>query len=396
MKDYFDMIDEVIGFGTRKENRTGVDTISTFNYNYELTWDKGVRGSKTTYLGDPLDGSPRIPMLTTKEVSWKNIVVEMLWFLSGDPHIEILQRHKCRFWDPWADEDGKVPMAYGEQWRRFPVHHPMDMSSTIVHLSTCFQGSPRDDHMWSYCGDSGYLAEDYVGPANIPENYTICPKCEEIGKERGTAPTKRGPFRPGPLVPKYNDQIKYAVETLKKSPMSRRVVVSAWAPEVAQTAALPPCHLLFVFNVQNVQVSSINSSAPPQYEQRLCLHLTQRSCDLALGVPYNMASYGLLLIIMSRLTGIKPGIFAHTLLDLHIYTNKPDGSMSEYDHIPGLEEQRKREPRDLPTVTIDPSIQTLEDIEALMKPGITTEEILEKFKLEGYDSHPPIKFKVAV
>lgn len=324
MKDYHAMIDEVLQYGTRKENRTGVDTISTFNYNYELTWDQRLQGSNTTYVGDPnVHGDPRIPLLTTKDVSWKNIVVEMLWFLSGDPSIKILRRHGCKFWDAWADKDDLVPMAYGQQWRRFPVH------------------------------------------------------------------TKDGELS-------YNDQIEYALNTLRKSPMSRRIIVSAWAPEQAQTAALPPCHMLFAFNVQNVLVSDINSSAPPEYEPRLCLHLTQRSCDLALGVPYNMASYSLLLLIMCHLTGIKPGIFAHTLLDLHIYTSKPDGSMAEYDHIPGLKEQREREPRPLPFLSIDPKIKELSDIEDLMDKDVSTETILKKFLLEDYYPHPALKFKVAV
>lgn len=109
-----------------------------------------------------------------------------------------------------------------------------------------------------------------------------------------------------------------------------------------------------------------------------------------------MASYGLLLLIFSHLTGIKPGIFAHTLIDLHIYTSKPDGSMAEYDHVPGLKEQRERVPQQLPRLTIDPSIKELSDIEALMKPGVATSTLLEHFKLSGYTPRPAIKFKVAV
>lgn len=360
MRDYHLMIDEVLKYGSRKENRTGVDTISTFNYNYELSWTKGLQGSNTTFIGAPSlvgdDPDPRgpvaspIPLLTTKDVSWKNIVVEMLWFLSGDPTIEILQRHGCKFWDAWADADGKVPMAYGEQWRRFPTHEgPLRYESGGVSMEL-----PRG-------------------------------------------------------APSFNDQIAWVLDQLRKNPMNRRLVVSAWAPGIAQTAKLPPCHMVFAFNVQNVDLR--NSGLPPgpreqeervkrglhpYMDQHLCLHLTQRSCDLALGVPYNMASYGLLLLIFSHLTGIKPGIFAHTLLDLHIYCDKPDGSMAEYNHIPGLKEQREREPRELPTLTIDPSIKELSDIEALMGKDVSTEDILAKFKLDGYSPHPAIKFKVAV
>jgi thymidylate synthase len=151
--------------------------------------------------------------------------------------------------------------------------------------------------------------------------------------------------------------------------------------------------MVFTFNVQNVRVLG---PGPEKWEQRLCLHLLQRSADAALGIPYNIASYGLLLLIMSHLTGIKPGIFAHTLLDLHIYTSKPDGSMGEYDHLPGLQEQLSRQPRALPTLKIAEGIKALSDIEALMGKEVTTNDILDKFKLFDYDPHPAIKFKVAV
>jgi thymidylate synthase len=104
MKQYIDLVKHVMATGTRKENRTGVDTLSTFGHYYEH---------------DLRDG---FPLLTTKAVSWKNIVVEMLWFLSGQTDIAILKRHGCKFWDAWADEDGKVPSAYGNFWRHFPVH----------------------------------------------------------------------------------------------------------------------------------------------------------------------------------------------------------------------------------------------------------------------------------
>ncbi len=322
MLAYHDMVQEVMCYGTRKENRTGVDTLSTFNYNYELCWDNSLY-SRTAHgahrlpnhhvLPNPELPGETIPLLTTKQISWKNIVVEMLWFLSGNTDIGILKQHGCKFWDPWADDSGNVPSAYGHFWRQFP------------------------------------------GPWNSPSA-----RC--------------------------NDQLAWVVNQLRTNPMSRRLVVSAWAPSNAQTSKLPPCHFAMCFNVQLTRDG----------EQRLCLHLTQRSCDLALGVPYNMASYGLLLLIMSHLTGIKPGIFAHTLLDLHIYTSKANGDKAEWDHVPGLQEQLKRQPGALPRLIIDPSIKELSDIEALMKPDVSTDQILEAFKLEGYDPAPAIKFKVAV
>src|SRR6185369_16150711 len=104
MKQYLDAVREILAKGTRKENRTGVDTISTFNINYEIDMAEG------------------FPLLTTKEISWKNIVIENLWFLSGKTDIGLLQKHGCKFWDAWADDKGKVPSAYGNFWRQFPAH----------------------------------------------------------------------------------------------------------------------------------------------------------------------------------------------------------------------------------------------------------------------------------
>jgi len=288
LRQYLDLVEHVLYKGTRKENRTGVDTISTFNVNYEIDLREG------------------FPLLTTKEVSWKNIVIENLWFLSGDTHIQLLQKHKCKFWDPWADEDGKVPSAYGSFWRHFPVHN-------------------------------------------------------EDGE------------------PAFNDQVRWVLDELLRNPMSRRLVISAWAPGNTQTSKLPPCHLLWILNVQ---------------DGRLNLHLTQRSADVALGVPYNIAGYALLLELFSRFSGIPAGLFAHTLVDAHIYTKKPDGSMAEYDHVPSLQEQIQRTPRALPKLVIDPSIRSLDDLPRIME--LDTEELLQLLRLEGYDPHPPISFKVAV
>jgi thymidylate synthase len=296
VKAYLDLVREVLARGTRKPNRTGVDTLSTFNHNYEI---------------DLRDG---FPLLTTKEISWKNIVVENLWFLSGDTHIGLLQKHKCKFWDPWADENGKVPSAYGNFWRHFPIHD---------------------------APDSGGRAA-------------------------------------------FADQIAWVLEEMKRNPMSRRLVVSAWAPGNAHASKLPPCHCLFMFNVQ------LDARGEPS----LNLHLTQRSCDVALGVPYNIAGYALILELFSRMSGIPAGVFAHTLVDAHVYTSKPDGSMSEYDHVPGLRVQLEREPRKLPRLVLDPRIKSLSDLRPLLE--ASTDEILAAFKLTGYDPHPAIPFKVAV
>lgn len=369
MQAYQDLVTHVLNHGVRKENRTGVDTLSTFNYNYELGWDPNVYplppvvGEHRYLIGLDHVGAPPpkgypFPLLTTKNISWKNIVVEMLWFLSGQTDIEILKRHGCKFWDAWADEKGKVPSAYGNFWREFPTHKGTNL---------------------------GALIYDQTG---VDHGYKDLP-AQEAG---------------------YNDQIAWVLAELRKNPMSRRMVVSAWAPGNAQTSKLPPCHCMFMFNVQNVPVAvgdtlpvgdreaaeRVRAGLQPNTEQRLCLHLTQRSCDVALGVPYNIASYALLLCLFSHLSGIKPGIFAHTLVDAHIYTKKPDGTKAEYDHVPGLVQQVARDPKPLPRLVIDPAIKELSDIERLMRPEVKTEEILEHFKLVGYAPHEAISFKVAV
>ena len=290
VKQYIDLVNEVLKRGTRKENRTGVDTISAFNINYSIDLNEG------------------FPLLTTKEISWKNIVIENLWFLSGDLHIGLLKKHGCKFWDHWADDEGYVPSAYGNFWRKFPIH-----------------GSDE-----------------------------------------------------------YNDQVKYVLNTLKTNPNSRRMVISAWAPGNAQKSGLPPCHLLFIFNVQYDKDG----------EPRLCVHLTQRSCDVALGVPYNIAGYSFLLHLFAHLSNMKVGTFGHTLVDAHIYTKKADGSMDEYDHIPGLIEQTKRKIKSLPELVINPDIKSLEDVMDLLDKD--TETIMSKFELKNYNPEPFIPFKVAV
>ena len=129
-------------------------------------------------------------------------------------------------------------------------------------------------------------------------------------------------------------------------------------------------------------------------EPILCLHLTQRSADIALGVPYNIAGYALILELFSHLTGIRAGVFGHTLVDAHVYTCKPDGSDSKYDHVPGLLEQLKRVPRKLPQIKISDSIKSLDDIEDVL--DASTKQILDIFQISNYSPYEAIKFRVAV
>lgn len=318
MKEYLDLLQHVLENGTLKKNRTGVDTISTFNYNYSIDLRCG------------------FPLLTTKKLNWKNILFENLWFLSGDNRVDFLHRHGITFWDPWLepthkygvwndvehkyDYPGVLPEAYGMYWRQYPGDD-CDFSSV--------------------------------------------------------------------------DQFKAIIDGLKKDPNNRRLVLTNWYPPSAFKAKLPPCHLMAIFNVQWEDYEIINVTTKQDRQEKfitvnknpvLNLHMTQRSCDVPVGVPYNIAGYAFILELVSHLTGITRGKFAHTLVDAHIYTNQLDGVHEQLHRTPDF---------NLPTLIISSDIKTLEDVESLIKEG-TTEQIMDSFKIIGYDPQPFIKFPVAV
>ena len=163
------------------------------------------------------------------------------------------------------------------------------------------------------------------------------------------------------------DQIQYVLDTLKSAPTSRRLVVTAWEPGNAATSKLPPCHFSFVFNVQRHQLNC---------------HLTQRSGDVALGIPFNLACYAALTQMIAQETGLDLGWFSHTIVDAHVYTARPGSARAEYDHVPGLREQLQRSPRPRPRLVI------------ARKPF--HELRFDDFKLLDYHPRPKIKFKVAV
>lgn len=163
------------------------------------------------------------------------------------------------------------------------------------------------------------------------------------------------------------DQIKYVIDQLKKNPYSRRLVVTAWEPGNATTSKLPPCHYSFAFNVS---------------DGKLNCHLTQRSGDIALGIPFNLAAYSILTQIIAQETNLELGYFAHTIIDAHIYVADKGSEMEQYDHLEGLKEQLKRKPLPLPKLKI------------VKKP--IDQLTYDDFELIGYEHHEPIKFEVAV
>lgn len=282
MKVYHDLVRNVLENGIRKENRTGTDTISNFAEFYKVDLSEG------------------FPLLTTKKVFFRSVILELLWYLRGEDHIRWLRdENNCHIWDAWADEAGYVGPIYPVLWRRFP-----------------------------------YLEK-------------------EIVKFEGNS----GAFETETWARKEFDQVQRAIDMLKTNPHSRRIVVSAWHPGLLDEMALPPCHIMYIFNVSN---------------GKLNCHLTQRSGDIALGIPFNLACYSALTMAIAQEVGLEPGTFAHTIVDAHIYVN----------HVDGLREQLTRTPKKLPTLTI------------ARKP--VDELTLEDFKLEGYDPDPLIRFEVAV
>ncbi len=262
MKQYLELVKNILDSGEKKQDRTGTGTISIF-------------GTQTKY--DLREG---FPLLTTKKTFFNACLRELLWFLKGSTNINDDLTEHTPIWDAWADEAGDLGPIYGFQWRN-----------------------------WQ---------------------------------------TTDG---------KSIDQIKNVVEEIKANPDSRRLIVSAWNVADLSRMALPPCHLLFQFYVVN---------------GRLDCQLYQRSADIALGVPFNIASYSLLMMMVANECGLIPGILTHTLGDAHIYTN----------HIKGLKEQLTREPKSLPQVVIQN--KKMQDV------------IFEDFELQNYEPHPFIRFEVSV
>ena len=255
------------------------------------------------------------PLLTTKKVFFDSMWREVLWYLSGTDHIRELRQH-TGIWDAWADDDGNLETAYGRFWRRFPLPP---------------EGAALGSEVWADA-DHPNVRREADGSLSF-------------------------------------DQLGYVVDTLRRNPMSRRLVVSAWHPANAAVSLLPPCHYTFCFNVEPAQ---------DEGPDLLHCHLSQRSADLALGVPFNLACYSLLTMALAQLVGMRPGTFAHTLIDAHIYVN----------HIDGLREQLTRTPFPAPTLSIarhaDGTPKGLDEL------------TFEDVTLEGYRHHDAIRFPVAV
>ena len=264
MRQYLDLLQQIIDTGSSKTDRTGTGTKSCFGYQMRF------------------DLSDGFPLVTTKKLHLKSIVYELLWFLRGETNIAYLKDHGVSIWDEWADANGELGPVYGKQWR-------------------------------SWEGANG----------------------------------------------KTVDQIAQVIEQIKKTPDSRRLIVSAWNVAELPEMALMPCHALFQFYV---------------VEGRLSCQLYQRSADVFLGVPFNIASYALLTHMVAQVSGLEAGDFVHTLGDAHLYSN----------HFEQAREQLGREPRPLPKLALNPDVRSLFDFR------------YDDVAITGYAPHAAIKAPVAV
>ena len=267
-RQYLALLADILENGAQRGDRTGTGTLGVFGRQMRFDLARG------------------FPLLTTKKLHRKSIILELLWFLRGDTNVRWLQERGVSIWDEWADETGELGPVYGKQWRSWAA----------------------------------------------PDGRVI-------------------------------DQIAAVVQSLKANPDSRRHNVSAWNPAEVEDMALPPCHCLFQFFV-----------APDKDGvKRLSCQLYQRSADVFLGVPFNIASYALLTLMMAKVTGYQPGEFVHTLGDAHLYMN----------HLEQARLQLEREPFPLPRLVLADKSDLFDFA-------------YEDFKLEGYQAHPSIAAPIAV
>ena len=266
------------------------------------------------------------PLVTTKKTFLRIIIVELIWLIRWETNIKYLVDRNCHIWDEW------------------PFQNYVDLNNLW-------------DKLPKYSDDWKREKTNFINKIKeLPENDEFVIKWWDLGPVYGHQWRNFNSERV--------DQIKNAIEQIKNNPTNRRIIVSAWNPAQIDKMLLPPCHAFFQFNVDTTN-------------NKLNLQLYQRSADMFLWVPFNIASYSTLLILIAKITWLKAWTFTHTLWDAHIYNN----------HIDQVNQQLSREPMKLPELKILKNVKTLEDIEKLE---------WEDFKLVWYESHGAIKAPVAV
>lgn len=271
------------------------------------------------------DLSEGFPLLTTKKVFSRGIIHELIWFLSGSENIKYLVDNNVHIWDDWA-------------YKRY-------LELGIKNQESAVKKTEQDEFI-----------------EKIKTDTKFAKKWGNLGKVYGVQ-WRKWPTSEGETI----DQLGWAIEKIKKYPQKKHYIISAWNPEYIyemsgshkKSMAIAPCHTLYHINITG---------------DKLSLQLYQRSADLFLGVPFNIASYALLTMMLAQVTGYKPGDFIHTFGDAHIYEN----------HFEQVKEQIGRVPRKFPVMKLNPGVKNIDDFK------------FEDFTLEGYDPHPPIKGEITV
>jgi thymidylate synthase len=365
--EYFKLLNNVLTNGRLKKNRTGIDTLGVFGA--QAKFDVNLEA---------------FPILTTKKVYFRAIVHELLWFISGNTNIKYFVDNDVRIWDEWAY--AKYKKWFETAGGRISIYG--------TRLSGCRSANP-------------YTQDEFV--QKIKEDVNFAKQFGELGEGTYGGMWRAFPYFYEREVPNPNggeqkfyhpmegivDQLKKVVDKLKTNPDDRRMIVSSWHPYWVDHCALPPCHCLFQFHTEELTYDERfqlylakggDLIAEPETKmielfdvmdipnRRLNCLLYQRSCDLGLGVPFNITSYCLLTAMVAHVVNMVPGVFTHTYGDLHIYVN----------HMDGVKEQLLREPMKLPELRLNPEIKSLFDFK------------YDDIKLIDYGSHPTIKMDVAV
>lgn len=307
-KQYLDLCKTILETGTLKEDRTGVGTKSIFGYQMKFDLNEG------------------FPLLTTKKINFNLVWSELLWFIKGDTNIKFLLENKNNIWNEWAFK----------KWIESSEYTGPDMTNFGHRVLV------DEDFAAEYKKQMSLFKERILNDKDFSEKYG------DLGNVYGKQ------WR------NFNgvDQLKNVINQIKENPSSRRLIVSSWNPAEVDTMALPPCHSLFQFYVN---------------DGKLSCQLYQRSGDVFLGVPFNIASYALLTILIAKECNLEVGEFVHTLGDAHIYSN----------HFDQVNEQLSRSPYKLPSLKIN-------DFESIFDLKISDVELV------GYESHPFIKAPIAV
>ena len=325
-KQYLKLLKDILDNGVEKQDRTGTGTISVFGRQIRHDMSKG------------------FPLLTTKKMAWKQIVTELLWFLRGDTNIKFLVDNGCHIWD-------------GDAYKNYCKSHTSPPSNT---------GGPLLSDNLISVRPIQYTQEEFINKIKTDDEFAK--QWGELGPIYGKQWRNWGNFAPFHTV-KGIDQISNLINELKTNPDSRRLMVNAWNVGELDSMVLPPCHNLW-------QMYSVEKEG----KRYLSIMVNIRSNDVPLGLPFNIASYALLLEIIARMVDMTPDELIINIGDAHVYLNQ----------IEGVREQLTREPFELPKITISNNLNFNGNIDTFLNSCSITD-----FEIENYISHPRIKFPLS-